>query len=473
MDILKSKILIVEDSFIVALHLKTTLESEGYQVLDSCPSGEEALEVLSKEKPSLVLMDIMIKGDMDGIETAAIIKEKYGIPIIYISALSDKATIKRAKLTQPYGFLIKPFEDRAVFTTVEMAIHKHEMELKLRQSEQRFTAAVHSINDAIIVVDTNCCITFYNASASAIMQRNEEEIIGKPIGDVLHLKDATTNEVLENPIQCSAELHVSSLPANLSLISKDGSEIYIGESSLSLLSTGNSDVNGLVISFRDITEKRQQEELLKNADREKTAALIQGQENERSRIARDLHDGLGQMLNAIKMNASVIAPAKKSMSGLYTLIDEAIQECVRISENLLPSKLNDFDLGTCLKSLCEQLDPNFKSSISFKNGGTVIAMNHKLKINLYRIAQEAINNAIKHADAKNIVVSLKKEKDVILLSIHDDGDKKAALNHHNMDEGHGLTNMSDRAKMMGGRLSIGKTEALGWLIEAKVPFLDN
>lgn len=473
MDISTSKILIVEDSFIVALHLKTTLETEGYQVMATCTSGEEALEIISKDRPLLVLMDIMIKGDMDGIETAAIIQKEFSIPVIYISALSDKATIKRAKLTQPYGFLIKPFDDRAIFTTVEMAIHKYEMEFKLRQSEQRYTATVHSLNDVIIVVDENYRITFYNSSASSIMQLNEDEVLGKPIGDVLHLKDTTTNEILENPIQCSVELRTSCLPINLTLVSKDGSEIHVGESSFSLLSTDPSQVNGLVISFRDITEKRHQEYLIQNADREKTAALIQGQENERSRIARDLHDGLGQVLNALKMNVSVIVPAEKNSSGLYMLIDDAIQECVRISENLSPSKLNDFDLATCLRSLCKQLNPSVSSNISFKNGKMVAEMNHQQKINLYRIAQEAINNAIKHADAKNIVISLKMKKDLILLGIQDDGNTIAALNYNKLDNGHGLTNMSDRAKMMGGRLSIGRTKTLGWLVEAEVPLLNN
>src|SRR5882672_4927030 len=112
----KASILIVEDSFIVAYHLQATLESEGYQVLDKCDSGETALQSVELQKPDLVLMDIMLNGKMDGIEAASILKSKFNIPVIYITALTDKDTIARAKVTEPYGYLTKPFEDREIFT---------------------------------------------------------------------------------------------------------------------------------------------------------------------------------------------------------------------------------------------------------------------------------------------------------------------------------------------------------------------
>ncbi len=143
----KAGILIVEDSFIVAYHLQTTLESEGFRVLSTQDSGEGALEFIEKQRPDLVLMDIMLNGRMDGIETARIIKLRYNLPIIYITALTDKDTIQRAKITEPYGYLTKPFEDREIFTVIEMALYKHDIETRLRQSEEKhFTA--RSISDA-------------------------------------------------------------------------------------------------------------------------------------------------------------------------------------------------------------------------------------------------------------------------------------------------------------------------------------
>ena len=114
----KAGVLIVEDSFIVAYHLQKTLEGAGYLVLGIEESGEDALLKLDTIKPDIILMDIMLNGKLDGIETARDIQSKYNIPIIYITALSDMETIQRAKITQPYGYLTKPFEDREVFKRI-------------------------------------------------------------------------------------------------------------------------------------------------------------------------------------------------------------------------------------------------------------------------------------------------------------------------------------------------------------------
>jgi CheY-like chemotaxis protein len=124
----KAKILVVEDSFIVAYHLQAVLEGEGYTVLGKCDNGESAIELLSKKKPDLVLMDIMLAGELDGIQTATIIRTKFNLPVIYITALTDKDTISRAKVTEPYGYLTKPFEDREIFTAIEMALYKHNID---------------------------------------------------------------------------------------------------------------------------------------------------------------------------------------------------------------------------------------------------------------------------------------------------------------------------------------------------------
>src|SRR6218665_1518222 len=139
----KAGILIVEDSFIVAYHLQATLESEGYTVLNRCDSAEAALQFVESSRPDLVLMDIMLSGHMDGIEAASVLKSTYNVPVVYITALTDKNTIGRAKVTEPYGFLTKPFEDREIFTVIEMALYKHDIESRLKQSEERYFSTVN------------------------------------------------------------------------------------------------------------------------------------------------------------------------------------------------------------------------------------------------------------------------------------------------------------------------------------------
>ena len=125
---MSAKILVTEDEGIVAADIEDRLRSLGYQVTATCSSGVEALQKVVETKPDLVLMDIMIQGDMDGIETAKHVREDFGIPVIFLTAYSDDATFQRAKITEPFGYLLKPFEERELRTNIEMALYKHSME---------------------------------------------------------------------------------------------------------------------------------------------------------------------------------------------------------------------------------------------------------------------------------------------------------------------------------------------------------
>lgn len=126
----KIRILIVEDEYIIANDIQTSLENMGYEVCGMAASGKKALTLTKELSPDLILMDIMLKGDMDGIETAAMIRETYDISVIFLSAYSDDGILDRAKQTLPFGYLIKPFRDRELKAAIEMAIYKLGMEKK-------------------------------------------------------------------------------------------------------------------------------------------------------------------------------------------------------------------------------------------------------------------------------------------------------------------------------------------------------
>jgi PAS domain S-box-containing protein len=471
----KAGVLIVEDSFIVAYHLQATLESEGYTIMGKFDAAEAALDFIEKAKPDIVLMDIMLNGVMDGIQAATIIQSKYSIPVVYITALTDRETIQRAKITEPYGYLTKPFEDREIFTVIEMALYKHNIESKLRQSEEKYFSTVKSISDAVIVVDQDYNISYVNPSAEVLTGWMLKELQGKSALDTLLFRNDITDEFPINPIQCSVDkMGVNSMPDHLTLIDRTGLEKPVGDGSLSLILNYKKDVIGLVIIIKDLTEKNEHEKLLKDFEKKRLAALLEGQEMERSRIAKDLHDGLGQVLNAIKMNINVIVKDTDASSVLYKLIDEAIQESVRISENLLPSKLKDFDLATCLNSLCKQIGKSTQASISFQALGTTSKLEQNKKINFYRIAQEAVNNAIKHSNANSIVMQLNEDRSQLRLSIEDDG-LGLNLNFAKSDYGNknGLINMRERAEIMGGRFSIESDGKRGTLVIVEVPLENN
>ncbi|MFP4642112.1 MAG: response regulator [Dehalococcoidia bacterium] len=124
----KARILVVEDESLIASEIQGTLKELGYTVLDIVASGEEAIEKVDEHNPDLVLMDIVLKGEMDGIQAAEQVRAQHNIPVVYLTAYTDDKTMERAKISEPYGYIVKPFEDRELHTTIEMALYKHESE---------------------------------------------------------------------------------------------------------------------------------------------------------------------------------------------------------------------------------------------------------------------------------------------------------------------------------------------------------
>lgn len=132
-----AKILVVEDERIVGEDIKVRLQKLGYSVPSIARSGEEAIEIVKAIRPDLVLMDIILDGEMDGIQAASTITSLYNIPVVYLTAHADPKTLERAKITEPYGYVLKPFNDRDLNISIDIGLHKHRMEKKLRETEER------------------------------------------------------------------------------------------------------------------------------------------------------------------------------------------------------------------------------------------------------------------------------------------------------------------------------------------------
>jgi len=147
----QKRLLIVEDERIIAEDIKKTLLKFDYEVIDIISKGEDVLANFEKLNPDLILMDIMLAGEMTGIETASKLKEKYNVPIIYLTAFSNEPVLSDAKLTEPFGYLIKPFEDRELHATIEMAFYRYKIEHNLRLSEHKYRHLFNSIADPIFI----------------------------------------------------------------------------------------------------------------------------------------------------------------------------------------------------------------------------------------------------------------------------------------------------------------------------------
>ena len=161
----RPQIMVVEDESIVAEDMKAMLEGFGYAVPAVAFSGEDAVKKACDMHPDLVLMDIVLKGQMSGVEAVEHIRAHCNIPVVYVTAYADENTVRRAKVTEPFGYLLKPFDAKELQTAIEIALYKHQMEKKLHDSEQRLSITLRSIDDAVMATDNRGYVTFMNPRA--------------------------------------------------------------------------------------------------------------------------------------------------------------------------------------------------------------------------------------------------------------------------------------------------------------------
>lgn len=176
------KIMIVEDEIIVAKDIQRILKKLGYEAFDPFSNGKKALDAIEKLNPDLVLLDINLRSsEIDGIMVAEQIHQHYQIPFIFLTAFSDKNTLERAKLTEPYGYIIKPFEEDDIRTAIEIAYYKYTKDLELQNKGNRFAAALDSVDVAVIITDANEKVIFMNKMAETLTGCLKQEALGKDI----------------------------------------------------------------------------------------------------------------------------------------------------------------------------------------------------------------------------------------------------------------------------------------------------
>ena len=238
----KTKILVVEDERIVADDIKMSLERLGYAVTAVCVSGEDSINEVEKTHPDLVLMDIVLQGRMDGIEAASIIQSRCNIPVVYLTAYADDKTVERAKITEPFGYILKPFEDRDLQTTIEMALHKHKMSILLEESEERYRGVVENAHDAIYI-KTQGDFLYANPAFEKLTGLEKEEICCKEFNfwKTIHPEDLKFVKAMEKERKkeneetsnyefriISREREIKTVEANIIMIRNDGIVKEIG-----------------------------------------------------------------------------------------------------------------------------------------------------------------------------------------------------------------------------------------------------
>lgn len=181
------KILVIEDEAIVAEDISQRLRRMGYQLVGPVNAGEDGMLLAEQTRPDLVLMDIVLKGRMDGVETAELISRRLDLPIVFLTAHGDPATFSRAKLTVPRGYLLKPFSEADLHRTIEIALAQHREARRLEGMRRRLSDMLRAINEGIIATDADGRISFINQAAEVILGKTASDAIGRPAGEVLRL----------------------------------------------------------------------------------------------------------------------------------------------------------------------------------------------------------------------------------------------------------------------------------------------
>ena len=188
------QILIVEDEAVVAMDIRASLERSGYTVVGTAASGEDAWAAARDRLPELVLMDVHLRGRTDGIEVARRILDELDIPIIYLTAFADDQTLERAKATGPYGYLVKPFDERDLRASIEVALRKHSLQRKLARSREDMRALLDALRHGVVLIDRKGMTSFLNQAGRQMLGCDEETAVGRLWRDLLPPTVATKLE---------------------------------------------------------------------------------------------------------------------------------------------------------------------------------------------------------------------------------------------------------------------------------------
>lgn len=265
------RLMVVEDEPVVSLDIQRRLRDLGYGEPLLAASAAEAVDKALEHNPSLILMDIVLEGDMDGIDAAAEIRKRRDIPVVYLTGHSDPDILQRAKITEPFGYIIKPFEDKELKSCIEMALYKHQMERRLLENERWLATTLRSIGDAVVSTDEQGRIRFLNPVAEAMLGKDGEDLLGRPFRQAVRLEREEADAEAEDPVARALDTCAQGStwrPAESWLLhSADGRHLPV-DISASAIRGERGHCSCVVLVLRDITGPRKAEEALRQSVRD-------------------------------------------------------------------------------------------------------------------------------------------------------------------------------------------------------------
>jgi PAS domain S-box-containing protein len=440
----KAKLLVVEDESIIAKDLQWRLKDMGYDVPFIVASGEEALNRIREDNVDLVLMDIMLQGEMDGIETACHIHSENDIPVVFLTAYADDEMLERAKITEPFGYLIKPVRDRELFSTVEMALYKYKMEKQIRESENKYRTLLENLPQKIFFKDRDSVYVSCNRNFAQDLEIKPEEITGKTDFDFFDRELAEKYRTDDRRIVDSGE-------------AEDINEEYIRNGEKQFIHTVKTPIKdekgsviGIIGIFWDVTKimstraelkkyrtsletmvQERTDELIKAnkqlqleiLERKKMEERIRASLEERGVLLREIHHRVGNNLQVIYglLDMHSDAAGDKEHAGIFKGCQDRIMSMSLVHKTLFKSRdLAHIDFRDYINKLVDRLFNNYgvdteRIAMTIHAGGISVGLETAIPLGL--IITELVTNSIKHAFPDS-------NKGEIKIEIHSSGDNE-------------------------------------------------
>ncbi len=407
------KLLIVEDEGVTALEIQSKVEEWGYSVVDVVSSGEEAVRVALDKRPDLILMDIVLKEKLNGIEAANIIIKSYDVPIIYLTAFGDEKTIENAKKTFPQAYLLKPFEEKELKLTIEMGLYKHNMETKLKRSEEKYRTLAENAQDMIYIINLEDRVEYVNKYSADLFEQKPDELIGKlrqnlfPM-EISEIQRARIDKAVEKQSAVRSE----------SKISFPKCEMWL-DTRLIPLKDKHNKIYGVMGISRDITLQKSIEDALRSSLKEKDLLL------------REIHHRVKnnmQIISSLINLQSDYAPDEKTVK-MFDDSKNRIRSMALIHEKLYQSDdLSLIDFSNYIKNLTSKLLEFYGLKTRLITINVIsedITLNIDTAIPCGLIINELVSNSIKHAfheeKGGNITIEMYEMDGCYMLSVEDDG----------------------------------------------------
>lgn len=263
----RPSILVVEEDASVADMVVGSLVRLEFHVVGVCSRGEDAVTQASRDRPDMVLVDLALRGGLDGVATAQAIRAGSGCAVVYLIGHADEARLSRARATDPYGFVFKPFTQEELKTTLENALYKHRIQQQLLERERFFSTMLTSIADAVIATDAGLRVTFINPRGEELVGLGSAEALGRPLADVYRVLDAETREPDLGPVEkaLARRAPAAGLAARV-LATPHGTEVAVDDSAAPIMDAQGL-VVGVVVVFRDVGEQKSLEKRLAITER--------------------------------------------------------------------------------------------------------------------------------------------------------------------------------------------------------------